>query len=170
MEDATKLLSDSFLEDFAVTTKAESLFDKMGRWSQGQSIWPFPVGGGCCSLEYSVAIGPNFDLFQTGVGLEKYSPSESDLLVLTGVITEQMLPSIKKIYDGMPSPKWVMSVGACSSSGGMFQSYNVVKDIANEIPIDVYVPGCPPAPEAIVSAFNLIKERIEKGVCAHESK
>ncbi len=170
MEDARKNLVDNLLEDLVSTTDAASLIDRISRWSQSNSIWPFPVGSGCCSIEYSCAVGPKYDLVQNGVGIEQYDAAESDILILSGAITEQMLPRIKKIYDKMPSPKWVMSIGACSSSGGMFESYNVVQNIGDEIPVDVYVPGCPAAPEAIVSAFSLIKERIEKGVSASEPK
>jgi NADH-quinone oxidoreductase subunit B len=168
MVDVSNKLINGQLDDLAITTTAQSLLSKLSRWSQSQSIWPFPVGGGCCSLEYSAALSPKFNLVQEGVGLDQYTPAESDVLIVTGVITEQSLPSIKKIYEKMPSPKWVMSLGACSSSGGLFQSYNTIKGIGTEIPVDVFVPGCPPAPEAIVSAFSLLKERIEKGVSASE--
>ena len=152
------------LERLVVTTESNRLFRRVGRWGQRPHLWFLPVGAACCALEYNAALSPNHDLEP----FESIPPGLSDLMIVTGTVTEKQLPIITQIYRRMPHPKWVMALGACASSGGPYPSYNVVQGIDREIPVDVYVPGCPPTPESILTAVEQIRERVRKGISAAE--
>jgi NADH-quinone oxidoreductase subunit B len=146
------------------TTKLEELV----LWARSNSLWPYPFGTACCGIELMSVMGPKYDLSRFGAEVVRFSPRQSDLLLVAGTITEKMAPVLRKIYDQMCEPKWVLSMGACASSGGFYRAYHVVQGIDRIIPVDVYVPGCPPTPEAVIDGImqlqeKIRKERLEKG-------
>ena len=152
------------LERLVFTTKANSFLDWLRRWNRSHSLWPMPLGTSCCALEYTNAMGPRYDLEQKGVHMERFSPRQSDLLIVAGTVTEKMAPVLQKIYRQMAEPKWVIAMGACAASGGSYRAYNVVQGIGKIIPVDVYIPGCPPTPESLIGGIIKIQERIRNGV------
>jgi NADH-quinone oxidoreductase subunit B len=145
-------------EEFYLTTR---LADLLG-WARKNSIWPYPFGTACCGIEYMAVMGPKFDLARFGSEVFRFSPRQADLLLVAGTITEKMAPILKRIYDQMPEPKWVMSMGACASSGGFYRAYHVVQGIDSIVPVDIYVPGCPPTPEAVIHGLMRLQEKVEK--------
>ena len=152
----------SDLERLAVTTKAKRLFRLVDRWGGKCPFWFLPVGTSCCSLEYQAALGFRHNP-------ESFEPTPAalaDIMIVMGTVTEKQLPIITQIYHKMPYPKWVIALGACASGGGPYASYNVVQGIDREIPVDVYVPGCPPTPESIITAIEQVRERVQKGISA----
>ena len=156
---------DNFvLERLMFTTKTNSFMN----WVRGQvrtkSIWPMPFGSSCCTLEYTAAMGPRYDLGQKGMDIERFSPCHSDLLIVAGTVTEKMAPLLRSVYEEMTSPKWVIAMGACAASGGSYRTYSVVQGIGHLIPVDVYIPGCPPTPESLIQGIMTIQERIKKRV------
>ena len=156
----------AILERLAVTTKSHSFLEAVQTWTQSRSIWPFTFGSACCALEYvgfnSKKDGPSVVEFS----METIAPEMSDLLLVAGTITKKQYPILKDIYRQMPMPKWVMAIGACAASGGAYNSYNVVQGIDSEIPVDVYVPGCPPSQDALLEGVQQIRDRIQLGICA----
>jgi NADH-quinone oxidoreductase subunit B len=147
----------SYGQDFFITTK----IDQLMAWGRSNSMWPYPFGTACCGIELMSVMGPKYDLSRFGSELVRFSPRQADLLLVAGTITEKMAPILKRIYDQMPEPKWVMSMGACASSGGFYRAYHVVQGIDRIIPVDVYVPGCPPTPEAVIDGFMQLQEKIK---------
>jgi NADH-quinone oxidoreductase subunit B len=146
----------SYGQDFFITTKVDQLM----AWGRSNSMWPYPFGTACCGIELMSVMGPKYDLARFGSELVRFSPRQADLLLVAGTITEKMAPILKRIYDQMSEPKWVMSMGACASSGGFYRAYHVVQGIDRIIPVDVYVPGCPPTPEAVIDGLMQLQEKI----------
>ena len=132
------------------------------KWAQKNSLWPLPFGTACCGIEYMAVLGSHYDASRFGAEVVRFSPRQSDLLVVAGTITEKMGPVLKKIYEQMLDPKWVIAMGVCASSGGFYRAYHVVQGIQNLIPVDVYVPGCPPTPEAVIQGIMKIQDKIER--------
>ena len=132
-------------------------------WGRLYALWPVHIETACCSIEFGAASGPRYDLERFGV-LEAFgSLRQCDLLVVQGTITRKMVPRLKWIYEQMPEPKWVMAMGACAISGGLYiDSYNVVPGIDKFIPVDVYIPGCPPRPETLIQGFIELQNKIKK--------
>lgn len=130
-------------------------------WGRLYSLWPVHLENACCACEFAAAAGPRFDLGRYGI-LESFgSLRQCDLLVVTGTVTRKMASRLSMIYDQMPEPKWVIAMGACAISGGLFyDSYNVLPGVDKIIPVDVYVPGCPPRPEALINAILLLQQKI----------
>lgn len=160
----TKLSEEEFaLERLVVTTKADSILEWVKRWGQANSLWPFPFGTACCAIEYMAMVGPKYDASRFGAEVVRFSPRQSDLMIIAGTITEKQAPVLKKIYDQMANPKWVIAMGACASSGGFYRAYHVVQGVSRDIPVDVYIAGCPPTPEAIFQGLMQIQEKIRKG-------
>jgi NADH-quinone oxidoreductase subunit B len=147
----------SYGQDFFITTK----LDELMAWGRSNSMWPYPFGTACCGIELMSVMGPKYDLARFGSELVRFSPRQADLLLVAGTITEKMAPILKRIYDQMSEPKWVMSMGACASSGGFYRAYHVVQGIDRIIPVDVYVPGCPPTPEAVIDGLMQLQEKIK---------
>lgn len=144
-------------EGFFTTT-----IDKVILWAQSNSVYPMPLGISCCAIEMMAFACPRFDVARFGSEVMRMTPRQSDLLIVAGTVTYKMAWVVRKIYDQMPDPKWVISMGVCASTGGMFRSYSVVQGIDQFLPVDAYVSGCPPRPEALIKALMLIQEKIRK--------
>ncbi len=139
-------------------TKLEQLIN----WGRKRSPWPLPYGTACCGIEMMAALASGYDLARFGAERPSFSPRQADVLIQAGTITKKMVPIFKRIYDQMAEPKWVISMGACACSGGVFRTYSTLQGIDLVVPVDVYVPGCPPRPEGLIYALIKIMEKIEK--------
>jgi NADH-quinone oxidoreductase subunit B len=139
-----------------LTTKVEDLI----RWSRKHSLWPMPFGTACCAIELMAALASRYDLARFGAEAIRFSPRQSDLMIVGGRVCIKMMPVLQRIYLQMPEPKWVIAMGACASSGGVFDTYSVIQGVDNFMPVDVYIPGCPPRPEAVIEAVISIQEQI----------
>jgi NADH-quinone oxidoreductase subunit B len=148
--------SDSELGFFA--TRSDWLIN----WGRKNSLWPMPLGLSCCGIELMAMIGPKFDIARFGAEAARFSPRQCDLLIVAGTLTWKMAQACRTIYDQMPDPKWVIAMGVCSSSGGMYDSYAVVQGVDSILPVDVYVPGCPPRPDAVIDAILKLQKKIER--------
>ncbi len=144
---------------FAITTK----LDDFVAWGRKNSMWPLPYGTACCGIELMSVMGPKYDLARFGAEVVRFSPRQADLLLVAGTITEKMVPILVRIYEQMLEPKYVLSMGACASSGGFYRAYHVLQGIDKVIPVDVYVPGCPPTPEAVLDGVMSLQKMIADG-------
>ena len=142
-----------------VTTR----IDALRRWAESGSLWPLPFGTACCAIEFMAAASPRYDIGRFGSEVLRFSPRQADVLLVMGTITDKMAPVMLTVYEQMPEPKWVISMGACATSGGFYRSYHVMQGIDEVIPVDVYIPGCAPTPEAILRAIMLLEEKIRAG-------
>jgi len=136
--------------------------DALINWGRKNSLWPMPLGLSCCGIELMAMIGPKFDIARFGAEAARFSPRQCDLLIVAGTLTWKMATAARTIYDQMPDPKWVIAMGVCSSTGGMYDSYAVVQGVDSILPVDVYVPGCPPRPDAVIDAILKLQKKIER--------
>ena len=134
--------------------------DHVVNWGRKYSLWPLPFGTACCAIEFMGVVSSRYDVSRFGAELVRFSPRQADLMLVMGTITQKMAPVLKQVYDQMPDPKWVISMGACASSGGFYDNYSVVQGIDELIPVDVYVAGCPPRPENVIDAVVKIQQKI----------
>ncbi len=134
--------------------------DKSVNWARKHSLWPLPFGTACCAIEFMGMVGSSFDLARFGAEFVRFSPRQSDLMIVAGTITNKMAPVVKKIYQQMAEPKWVIAMGACASTGGMFNTYSVLQGVDRVIPVDYYVPGCAPRPESVIYAILELQKSI----------
>jgi NADH-quinone oxidoreductase subunit B len=144
-------------EGFLTTT-----LDQVIAWARKNSLWPMPMGISCCAIEMMATASPRFDISRFGSEVMRFTPRQCDVMIVAGTVTYKMSKVVRKIYDQMPDPKWVISMGACASSGGMFRSYSVVQGIDQFIPVDVFVAGCPPRPEALLNALIELQKKVQR--------
>ncbi len=142
-----------------MTGKVEDLL----KWSRQRSLWPATFGLACCAIEMMATGGAHYDMGRYGMEVFRASPRQADLMIVAGRVSQKMAPVLRQIYDQMMEPKWVLSMGVCASSGGMFNNYAIVQGVDQVVPVDVYAPGCPPGPETLLHAINTLYEKIESG-------
>ncbi len=143
--------------------------DKAVNWGRKNSLWPMPMGISCCAIEMMATLCSRYDLARFGSERLSYSPRQADLMIVAGTLTWKMAPVVRKIYDQMPEPKWVIAMGACLATGGMYNSYSVVQGLHNIIPVDQYALGCPPRPENLLNAVMKIQEQVSGETVAEPS-
>ncbi len=154
---ASPIAYDSKIEGNIIITQLDSAIN----WMRKNSLWPMPMGLACCAIELMAAASARFDIARFGAEVMRFSPRQSDVMVVAGTVTYKMALAVKRIWDQMPEPKWCIAMGACASSGGMYRSYAVLQGIDQLIPVDVYISGCPPRPEALIEGLMKLQRKID---------
>ena len=144
-------------QDSIVTTRLDALIN----WSRKYSFFLYPFVTACCGMEFMSVAGPRYDLDRFGAALPRFSPRQADLLMVVGTISQRQAPILKKVYDQIAEPKWVMAFGACTCSGGPYNNYATLQGIDMVVPVDIYVPGCPPRPEAVLDALMKLQDKVQ---------
>src|SRR6266478_3632784 len=144
--------------------------DAFVKWGRKSSIWPMPFGTACCAIEFMALTASHYDLARFGAEVLRFSPRQADLMFVAGTIVDKEGPILKTIYDQMPEPKWVISMGVCASSGGFYRAYHVTQGIDEIIPVDVYVPSCPPTPEELMYGIFELQKKIQSGEKSRDSR
>lgn len=137
-----------------------STLEKLVAWGRSNSLWPATFGLACCAIEMMASTNPRNDMARIGSEVFRASPRQSDVLIVAGRLSKKMAPVMRRVYDQMPDPKWVISMGACASSGGMFNNYAIVQNVDSVVPVDIYVPGCPPRPEALIYGVMQLQKKV----------
>ena len=158
MRTNSELGYDSKIEGDVIHTKVDAALN----WFRKNSVWPMPMGLACCAIELMATGASRFDISRFGMEVMRFSPRQSDVMIVAGTVTYKMAMSVKRIYDQMAEPKWVIAMGACASTGGMYRSYSVLQGVDHIIPVDVYVAGCPPRPEALLDALMKLQNKIQR--------
>ncbi len=147
---------NSKIEGEVIVTRVDAALN----WFRSNSLWPMPMGLACCAIELMAAGASRFDIARFGSEVMRFSPRQSDVMIVAGTVTYKMSMAVKRIYDQMAEPKWVIAMGACASTGGMYRSYAVLQGVDNIIPVDVYIAGCPPRPEALLDALIKMQKKV----------
>jgi NADH-quinone oxidoreductase subunit B len=158
MQSNTEIGYNSKVEGDVIVTRADAVLN----WFRKNSLWPMPMGLACCAIELMAAGASRYDIARFGSEVMRFSPRQSDLMIVAGTVTYKMALAVKRIYDQMTEPKWVIAMGACASTGGMYRSYAVLQGVDQVIPVDVYVAGCPPRPEALLDALIKLQAQVAK--------
>src|ERR671928_1266995 len=135
--------------------------EKVVNWTRKSSLWPATFGLACCAIEMMTTGAPRYDLARFGMEVFRASPRQADLMIVAGRVSQKMAPVVRQIYDQMPEPKWVIAMGACASSAGVFNNYAILQGVDKVLPVDVYVPGCPPRPEDLINGLMILQEKIK---------
>jgi NADH-quinone oxidoreductase subunit B len=154
----TELAYNSKIEGEVIVTRADAVIN----WIRSNSMWPMPMGLACCAIELMAVAASRFDIARFGAEVMRFSPRQSDVMIVAGTVTYKMATSLRRIYDQMASPKWVIAMGACASTGGMYRSYAVLQGVDRIVPVDIYVSGCPPRPEALLDAVIKLQGKIQR--------
>jgi NADH-quinone oxidoreductase subunit B len=161
--DAGALQSDVPVPEEVANNVIITSLDKIYNWARRNSVWPMVFGLACCAIEMICTAGSRYDLARFGMEVFRATPRQSDLMIVSGTVTKKMIPTIVRLYNQMPEPRYVLSMGACASGGGPFkEGYNVVDGIDKFLPVDVYVPGCPPTPQALINGLIALQEKIDQ--------
>lgn len=154
----TELGYNSKVEGGVIVSRADAAIN----WIRTNSMWPMPMGLACCAIELMAVGGARFDIARFGAEVMRFSPRQADVMIVAGTVTYKMAPQVRRIYDQMASPKWVIAMGACASSGGMYRSYATLQGVDRIVPVDVYVSGCPPRPEALLDALMKLQSQVRR--------
>ena len=149
---------DSKIEGDVIHTRVDAALN----WFRKNSVWPMPMGLACCAIELMATGASRYDISRFGMEVMRFSPRQSDVMIVAGTVTYKMAMAVKRIYDQMAEPKWVIAMGACASTGGMYRSYSVLQGVDNILPVDIYVAGCPPRPEALLDALMKLQAKIQR--------
>ena len=149
---------DSKIEGNVIFTRLDATIN----WMRKNSLWPMPMGLACCAIELMATGASRFDISRFGAEVMRFSPRQADVMIVAGTVTYKMALAVKRVWDQMPEPKWCIAMGACASSGGMYRSYAVLQGIDRLIPVDVYISGCPPRPEALIEGLLKLQRMIDK--------
>ena len=166
MPETNPVAYDSKIEGNIIFTQLDAAMN----WMRKNSLWPMPMGLACCAIELMAAGAARFDIARFGAEVMRFSPRQSDVMIVAGTVTYKMALAVKRIWDQMPEPKWCIAMGACASSGGMYRSYAVLQGIDQLIPVDVYISGCPPRPEALLEGLMKLQRKIDTEPASREQK
>ncbi len=155
-EQKHELAYDTKIEGDIVVTRADAAIN----WIRSHSMWPMPMGLACCAIELMAAASSRFDIARFGAEVMRFSPRQADVMIVAGTVTYKMAPAVRRIYDQMAAPRWVIAMGACASTGGMYRSYAVMQGVDRIVPVDVYVSGCPPRPEALLDGLLKLQKKV----------
>lgn len=154
----TEVGYNSKVEGEVIVTRVDAVIN----WVRRHSVWPMPMGLACCAIELMAAGGSRFDISRFGMEVMRFSPRQADCMIVAGTVTYKMAEVVRRIYDQMAEPKWVVAMGACASTGGMYRSYAVLQGVDRVVPVDVYISGCPPRPEALLDGMMKLQEKISR--------
>ena len=154
----SELTYNSKIEGEVIVSRADAVIN----WIRSSSMWPMPMGLACCAIELMATGGARFDIARFGAEVMRFSPKQSDVMIVAGTVTYKMAPHLRRIYDQMSAPKWVIAMGACASTGGMYRSYAVLQGVDRIVPVDVYISVCPPRPEALLDALMKLQGKVKK--------
>jgi NADH-quinone oxidoreductase subunit B len=162
-DSATPVLGDIQKGGSVVVTNSKSLLEQLNvlNGARAHCLWPLTFGLACCAIEMMATVSSRFDLSRFGIEAFRATPRQADVMIIAGRVSKKMAPVLRQIYDQMPEPKWVISMGACASSGGVYNNYAIVQGADQVVPVDVYVPGCPPSPDALMYAFLKLQNKIK---------
>jgi NADH-quinone oxidoreductase subunit B len=154
----SELTYNSKIEGEVIVSRADAVIN----WIRSNSMWPMPMGLACCAIELMATAASRFDIARFGAEVMRFSPKQSDVMIVAGTVTYKMASPLRRIYDQMSDPKWVIAMGACASTGGMYRSYAVLQGVDRIVPVDVYISGCPPRPEALLDALIKLQGKVKR--------